>query len=161
VDLKEYFLKQKQTVNKGTLDVIAKIPPDQAGWRPAQGMLSLGELVRHLWMSEEGIRRLAIDSDWSYYEKRIPQGLFAILGEVTSLGPEVTQIERIHEDTLIAVRDFPLERWEEDRRNEQFNFNRKVWTLLFGINEHQIHHRAQIGTCVHILTGGRASPYPI
>ncbi len=85
MDLKELFLKQKQATHQGTLGVLAKIPADRIGWRPAEGMLSLGQIVRHLWMSEEGVRRAAVEADWGYYEKRVPQGLFAILGEVGSL----------------------------------------------------------------------------
>ena len=54
MDIKELFLKQKQATHQGTLGVLAKIPPDHVGWRPAEGMLSLGEIVRHVWMSEEG-----------------------------------------------------------------------------------------------------------
>jgi uncharacterized damage-inducible protein DinB len=31
--------------------------------------------------------------------------------------------------------------------------------MLFGINDHQTHHRAQVGTYIRILTGQRASHY--
>jgi len=31
--------------------------------------------------------------------------------------------------------------------------------MLFGIIEHEIHHRAQVGAYLHILTGTRASAY--
>ena len=57
MDLKEFFLKQKQATHKNNLKVFEAIPPDQLGWRPADGMLSLGQIVRHVWMAEEGIRR--------------------------------------------------------------------------------------------------------
>jgi uncharacterized damage-inducible protein DinB len=161
MDLKEFFLKQKQATHRGTLDVIAKIPPGQLGWRPAKDMLSLGEIVRHIWMSEDGVRRVALEGKWDYFEKRVPQGLFAILGEVKSLPDEIAQVERAHQDTLREVAAFPLERWEEERRHEGFNIRRRVSVMLFGINEHQIHHRAQVGTCLHVLTGQRASPYAL
>ncbi len=42
-----------------------------------------------------------------------------------------------------------------------FKLRRRVSVMLFGITEHQIHHRAQIGTYLRILTGQRASPYPV
>lgn len=161
MDLKEFFLKQRQATHRGALDVLAKIPHDQIGWRPAEGMLSLGEITRHIWMSEEGIRRAALEAKWDYYDKRVPQGLFAILGEVKSLEPEIARIEETYQDTLREVAAFPLERWQEERVNDQFNIRRRVSVFLFGINEHEIHHRAQVGTYLHILTGGRASPYPL
>ena len=161
MDIKELFLKQKQSTHQGTLGVLAKIPRDRVSWRPAEGMLSLGEIVRHIWMSEDGVRRLALEGRWDYYEKRIPSGLFSLLGEVKSVEPEMAKMEEVHGETLRAVAEFPLERWEEERVNEQFNIRRKVFVILFGINEHQIHHRAQVGAYLHILTGQRASPYPL
>jgi len=161
MDLKELFLKQKQSAHQSTLGVFAKIPRDQLGWRPAEGMLSLGEIVRHVWMSEEGVRRGALEGNWGYYEKRIPQGLFAILGKPASLDEEVARLEEVHQQTWRAVEVFPLERWEEVRENSQFNIRRKVYVMLFGIIEHQIHHRAQVGTYVHLISGQGASPYAV
>jgi uncharacterized damage-inducible protein DinB len=159
VDVKELFLTQKSSEHEGTLSVYEKIPRDRLDWRPAEGMLSLGQMARHVWRSEEGTRRIAIDSDWSYYETRIPQGILATLGEVKSLDEELQQIRRVHQDTLRAVQAFPLERWEEIRENRQFHTRRPAGLTLFRIIEHQIHHRAQVGTYLRILTGGRASPY--
>lgn len=124
-------------------------------------MLSLGEIARHIWMSEEGIRPVALEGKWDYYERRVPKGLFAILGEVESLESELSQVEKIHQETLREVAAYPLERWREERANDRFNIRRPVYVFLFGIIEHQIHHRAQIGVYLHILTGNRASPYPL
>jgi uncharacterized damage-inducible protein DinB len=161
MDLKEFFLKQKEAACQATLDVLRKVPPERVGWRPREGMLSLGEIARHLWMSEEGVRRLALEGDWSYYEKRIPQGLGAILGEVKSIEEELDQIKRVNEDTVAAAGGFPVERWDEERVNPRFNVRRKVVVILFGINEHHVHHRAQVGAFLHVLTGERASHYAL
>jgi len=162
VDLKEFFVKQKQAVHRGTIDVFGKMPSGRPDWRPAEGMLSLGELVRHTWMSEEGLLNAALDGDWSYFEGRVPMGLLRFLatrGPVESLATEISQVEQMNQETLRRVAGFPLERWEEERNNEAFNIHRRVSVMLFGINEHQIHHRAQVGTYLQILTGQRASPY--
>ena len=159
MDLKELFLIQKASEHEGTIAVYAKIPRDRLDWRPADGMLTLGQMARHAWRSEEGNRNIALQNNWSYYETRIPKGLLAVLGEVKSLDAELQEIRRVHQDTLRAVRSFPLDRWEEIRENVQFHTRRPVGVMLFRIIEHQIHHRAQVGTYLHILTGGRASPY--
>jgi len=159
MDLKEFFLTQKESEHQGTLSVYEKIPRDRLDWRPAEGMLSLGQIARHVWRSEEGTRRIALEGDWSYYVTRVPQGLLAILGEVKKLDEELQEIRRVHQDTLRAVQAFPLDRWDEIRENAQFHTHRPIWVMLFRIIEHQIHHRAQVGTYLRILTGGRASPY--
>jgi uncharacterized damage-inducible protein DinB len=161
MDVKELFLTQKASEHQGTLAVYAKIPRDHLDWRPAEGMLSLGQLARHVWRSEEGTRRVALDGDFTYYQARIPQGLFAFLGEVKSLEEELEEIRRVHQDTLRAVDAFPLDRWAEIRDTGQFRASRPIGVMLFRIIEHQIHHRAQVGTYLRILTGGRASPYEI
>jgi uncharacterized damage-inducible protein DinB len=161
MDIKELFLTQKESEHQGTLAVYAKIPPDRLDWRPAEGMLSLGQMARHVWRAEEGNRRIALEGDWSYYETRIPQGLFAILGEVKSLDEELQEIRRVHQETRRAVEAFPLDRWGEIRENARFHTRRSAGVMLYRIIEHQIHHRAQVGTYLHILTGGRASPYEI
>lgn len=161
MDLREFFLKQKQATHRATLEVLAKIPPDQLGWRPAEGFLSLGELARHIWQSEEALRAAALENRWEYFNTRVPQGLTAVLGAVESLPDEIAQMERAHQDTLRQVAAFPLERWDEERAYPQFNIRRRVYAMLFGIIEHQIHHRAQVGASVRLLTGRRASPYPI
>ncbi len=161
MDLKEFFLKQKQATFKNSLKVFEAIPPDQLDWRPAKDMLSLGQIVRHVGMSEAGVRRVAIENVWDYYEKRVPLGLFNLLGEVTSLPDELALLEQIHKETMAAVEAFPLERWTEERSNEAFGVRAKVAAMLFGINEHNTHHRAQVGTYLHLLTGQRVGHYAL
>ena len=161
MNIQELFLRQKQAEHEGTLAVYWKIPPDRLDWRPGEGMLTLGQLARHAWKSEEGNRRIALDDDWTYYETRVPLGLFAILGEVKSLDEELQELKRVHQDTRRAAEAFPLERWDEIRENARFKTRRTVGEILFRILEHQVHHRAQAGTYLRILTGNPASPYPV
>ena len=161
MDLKAFFLRQKQAAHQSSLKVLSAIPPDQLAWRPSEGMLSLGEIARHVWMSEEGVRRVAFEERWDYYDKRVPQGLFAILGEVGSLSEELASLERVHQETMTAAEAFPLDRWQDERKNERFNIKRTVAVMLFGINEHHAHHRAQVGVYLHMLTGQRASHYSL
>jgi len=161
MDIKELFLIQKENEHQGTLSVYSKIPHDCLDWRPVDGLLSLGQMARHVWMSEEGNRRIVLDGNWSYYETRVPLGLFAILGEVKSLDDELRELERVHQDTLRAVKAFPLDRFDEIRENSRFNTRNPIGVMLFRIIEHQVHHRAQVGTYLRILNGERASPYAL
>lgn len=161
MDLKEFFLKQKQATYKNSLKVFQTIPPDRLDWRPAADMLSIGQIVRHVGMSEAGVRRVALENVWEYYEKRVPLGLFRLLGEVTSLEDEMAALQKVHEETMTAVEAFPIERWQEERSNDAFGVRTRVAVMLFGINEHHTHHRAQVGTYLHLLTGQRASHYAL
>jgi uncharacterized damage-inducible protein DinB len=152
----EIILKQKEAIRRRTAEVLSLLRQEWFGWRPAQGALSVGEMLRHLWVSEEGVRRVALEADFSYYERRIPEGLFAVLGTPATLEAELRNIERVHRETLDAVRGRPEEWFDELREHAGLGFRRKVYVILLGINEHEVHHRAQLMTYLRTL----GSPVP-
>ncbi len=151
MDIRELFLKQKESVHGRLERVIDFVRPDFLPWRPEREALSVIEMLRHLWVSEEGTRKVALEGDFSYYETRIPRGLRAVLGTPGSLAEERANIERVHGETLAAVAAFPLERFEEERAHAGLGYRRKVYIILLGINEHTVHHRAQLMTYLRIL----------
>jgi uncharacterized damage-inducible protein DinB len=151
MDLKEYFLKQKQAIRTRTRQVVEMIRPEHMGWQPAPGALSVGEMLHHLWHSEENVRRVALLGDFAYYEKRIPQGLRAVIGAPQALQSELANLDRVYNETLAAVEAFPLARFDEERVHESLGIRRKVYAILLGMNEHEIHHRAQLMTYLRIL----------
>lgn len=156
--LKEFYLKQKEAHRKRTLEVFALLRPSQMTWKPEPGALSVGETLRHLWVSEEGVRRVALEGNFAYYERRIPGGLSAVLGTIGSLEEELRNIERVHNDTLAAVSKIPAEMFEQERVHEALGFRRKISVILFGLNDHEVHHRAQLMTYLRIL--GTPAPEP-
>lgn len=156
--LQEFFLKQKKAIRKRTEEVFALLRPEDTVWHAAEGALSVGEMLRHLWVSEEGVRRVALDGNFAYYEARIPGGLGAVLGTLGPLQNELSNIERVHRETLDAVARQPSEIFEQERAHPGLGFRRKVGVILFGMNEHEIHHRAQLMMCLRIL--GRPAPQP-
>jgi uncharacterized damage-inducible protein DinB len=156
--IQELFLKQKEAMRARTRQVTSLLHEEEMGWRPVPGALSVGEMLRHMWVSEEGVRRVALAGDFTYFEKRIPQGLGAVVGKPRSLAEELEQWEKVHAATLTQVAQFPLDRWEEERANEGLGIRRKVAVILFGINEHEVHHRAQLMTYLRML--GTPAPEP-
>jgi uncharacterized damage-inducible protein DinB len=151
MNIQELFLKQKEALRGRTRQVTSLLREDHLTWRPVPGALSIGEMVRHLWVSEEGIRNLALNGDFSYFEKRIPGGLGAVLGIPRTIAIEIAALDSTQTETLAAAANFPLDRWEEDRAHGGLGFRRKVAIILFGINDHEVHHRAQLMTYLRIL----------
>lgn len=151
MDLREFFIKQKEAIRVRSRQVFAMVRPEHMNWRPERGALSVGEMLRHIWVSEEGVRRVALEGDFTYYEKRIPGGLAAVLGTLAGLEEELRNLERVHQETLRAIAAFALDRWEGERVHAGLGFRRKAGVILLGINEHEIHHRAQLMTCLRIL----------
>jgi DinB family protein len=151
MDYRELFLKLKDATRKRTRAIFPNIPRDKAAWVPATGALSVGLLLRHIWHSEAGVREVPLYHRWNYYERRIPEGLFAILGEPDSIEGEIETMEKVHSETMDLVSKAPAEMFEEEFRNERFHFRRKGYAILLGIIEHEIHHRAQLLTYLRIL----------
>lgn len=151
MELLEIISKQKETIRAGTRRVLERIRPEQMSWQPEREALRVGEILRHLWMSEEGMRRIALDGNFAYYEKRIPEGLRAILGTPEELTRELEHLERVHQETLRGLGQFPAARLEEDRVHSGLGIQRKVYSLLLGINDHEVHHRAQLMIYLRIL----------
>lgn len=156
--LKEFFLKQSEVHRKRTDEVLALLRPEHMPWKPVDGALSVAEMLRHLWVAEEGVRRVALDGNFAYYETRIPGGLEAVLGTPGSLAEELHDMERVHRETLALVAAQPAELFEVERVNQGLGFRRKVFAILFGLNDHEVHHRAQLMTYLRML--GTPAPEP-
>lgn len=112
--------------------------------------LSVAELLRHLRVSEEGVRRVALDGNFAYCETRIPGGLEAVLGAPASLAEELSDIERVHREAPALAAAQPAELFEVERVNQGLGFRRNVSAILFGLNDHEVHHRAQLMTCLRM-----------
>jgi hypothetical protein len=117
MDFRELFVKQKEVTCKRTRSIFPRIPRDKVAWAPVAGALSLGQLLRHIWHSESGVREVVLYDRWHYYERRIPEGLFAILGEVRDVDEEIQSLEKTHQETLELVAKMPLERFEQGLRH--------------------------------------------
>lgn len=156
--LQEFFLKQKEAIRARTQEVFHLLRPEHMAWKPEKDALSVGEMLRHLWVSEEGVRRVVLDNNFAYYETRIPKGLRATTGTPASLDEELKNVERVHRETLATVAALPAESFEEERANPALGFCRKVAVILFGMNEHEVHHRAQLMTYLRML--GTPAPEP-
>jgi len=149
--LHQFFLKQKEAIRARSRDVFAMLRPEHMSWRPEDGALNVGELLRHMWVSEEGVRRCALSGDFTYYEIRVPRGLHAVMGTPGTLDEEIRTLERVHRETVAEVSALSEAAFDEERYNAELGFRRKVAVILFGINEHEIHHRAQLMTYLRML----------
>lgn len=156
--LQEFFLKQKEATRGRSREVFRLLRPEHMEWKPEKGALSVGEILRHLWASEVGVRQCALEGSFAYYETRIPKGLHAAMGLPGTLEEELGNIERVHGETLAAVAKRPENLFDEERANPALGFRRKVAVILFGINEHEVHHRAQLMTYLRML--GTPAPEP-
>jgi len=151
MEFREIFLKQKEAIHKRMVEILGMVRPEHMEWRPEKDALSVGEMLQHLWVSEEGVRRVALQGNFAYYETRIPKGLRATLGPGATLEDNLANLARVYGETMAAVAACPAEVFEEERVCTDLGYRRKVWAILLGINEHEVHHRAQLSTYLRIL----------
>ena len=76
MEFREIFLKQKDAIRRRTLEVLGSVRPEHLDWRPEKDALSVGEMLQHLWVSEEGVRRVALEANFAYYETRVSPLIF-------------------------------------------------------------------------------------
>jgi len=151
MNIQELFLREKEAISVRTRQVTSLLQQDHLTWRPVPGALSVGEIVRHLWVSEAGMRNLALNGDFSYYEKRIPGGLETVLGTPRTIPQEVAALENAHAETLALAASFSPEKWDDERVHDGLGFRRKIVMIMFGMNDHEVHHRAQLMTYLRML----------
>jgi uncharacterized damage-inducible protein DinB len=151
VNIQELYLKQKKALRGRTRQVTSLLREDHITWRPVPGALSIGEMLRHIWVSEQGMRNIALNGDFTYLEKRIPGGLNAVLGTPRTIAEEIASLESTQAETLSLAAALPLDRWEEERVHEELGIRRTVAQILFGLNDHEVHHRAQLMIYLRML----------
>ncbi len=154
----EMLAELKEEIRGRTRTMLDKIPPDRLDWSPVEGALTLGQLLRHIWKSEQGICKLA-RGNWEYLEKRLPEGLFAVLGDVEDLESELKNMEEAHREAVNLIRSLSEEELNKEYFNEKFNIGRTARENIRGLIEHEAHHRGQIALYLRILRVEGSSPY--
>jgi hypothetical protein len=119
MDVKDFFLQQKRALRARTRQIVELVKPEYLEFSPAPGALSVGEILRHMAVSEQGVRRVALEDDFSYYETRIPQGMRVTLGTPRTLEQMKQDLERVHRETLAAVEVFPASRRSQHNKSSR------------------------------------------
>jgi uncharacterized damage-inducible protein DinB len=154
----ETLAELKEAVRGRTRAMLKKIPLDRLDWSPVEGALTLGQLLRHIWKSEEGVCKLA-RGDWEYLEKRLPEGLSAVLGEAEDLETELRNLEEAHRKSLELIRSLSDEELNEEHFNDKLNIRRSARENIYMLIEHEAHHRGQIALYLRIMGVEGACPY--
>ena len=130
------FLKYFENIRARTVRVIECIPPEQIDWRPAEGMFSFADLIRHLAATERFMFGENVQGKPSRYPGH---------------GPELAQgydevmdyLRRRHEEALVifgGLTNAELER----RCRTPGGIDIPAWKWLRSMIEHEVHHRGQI-----------------
>jgi uncharacterized damage-inducible protein DinB len=135
----DYF----ERIRSRTLRVVGCIPSDRADWRPAPGMFSFADLIRHLaaterYMFGENARRRP--SRYPGHGPELADGYDAML----------QYLDRMHGETGRIVRGLSADDLKltcETPGGTEIS----VWKWLRSMVEHEVHHRGQIYLMLRLI----------
>jgi hypothetical protein len=127
-------------------------------WKPEENAFCVGDMLRHLWVCESGVRQCALEGNFAYCKTRIPARLRAVRGLPGSLEQESKHIDCVHRETLSAAATQAAELFDKERAHPEWGFRRIVAGILAGMNEHGAHHRARL--MIYLRMMGTVPPEP-
>ena len=142
------FLKHFHNIRQRTRRVVACIPPDHIEWAPRPGMFTLGDLVRHIAVTERYI--------WAETVNNRPSG-YVTHGQELAAGKEhiVEFFERMHDESIALFRALPDGAMNAPCTTPTGD-QLLTWKWLQMMIEHEIHHRGQLYSSLGCL--GVATP---
>jgi uncharacterized damage-inducible protein DinB len=126
-----------------TFRVAELIPEDRIEWSPGHGVLTCGDIVRHLavmerWMFIETL--VGRRSQYVSHARELAEGREAVLAFARSLHAESVAI-------LSALAPGDLERTVITPADAQM----PAWNWLRAMGEHEVHHRGQLYMMLRLL----------
>ena len=136
MDSPQAFTRYFEGVRARTARLVPLIPSDRLEWRPQPGMLSCGDLLRHL----AGTERWMWAENVAGRPARYP-------GHQESLAPgyDATRdyFERLHADAIAVFASLTLEQYVA-RVATPAGVHMAAWKWLRAMVEHEAHHRGQL-----------------
>ncbi len=137
------FLHNVERVRDRTRRVAACIPPDQVEWTYKEGAFTLGDLVRHIAVTERYIWAETVHDRPSRYVthgRELADGRDHVLAF----------LDRLHEESLAEFRALTPEMLAAKCATPE-GTRLTTWKWLRMMPEHEIHHRGQLYTMLGML----------
>lgn len=133
----EAFFSNWDRIHAQSTKVMSVAPADKFEWRPVEGSMTLGELMCHLPGAE------------AYLVGVITGSKIEIdLAGLKTADEVVEAFDRVHEAAKSAIAQLSPEQLEEEVSLGSRRMTKR--TLLYGMLEHEIHHRGQLYTYIRI-----------
>ncbi|MGQ9629134.1 MAG: DinB family protein [bacterium] len=134
MDVKELYPYWDDS-RKKLVERVKGLTESQLDWRPKEGMLSLGNLIRHIASAED------------FWVNRVIRGEKALSSHSRDDFPTIDKIlkdlEETHKVTLKAIADLKPEDLDAKRktpRGDELSIRQILWRVV----EHEIYHQGQI-----------------
>jgi uncharacterized damage-inducible protein DinB len=137
------FLQYFGNIRERTMRVARCVPADKVEWSYSPGKFTPGDLLRHIAITERYLFAENVQgkpSRYSTHGKEWADGLDNVLA----------LMERLHAESLSIFEKLT----DADLQNRCVSVagtDVVIWKLLRSMVEHEIHHRAQLYTCLGFL----------
>lgn len=134
------LMRQWERIHHHTTMVMKAAPDDKLEWKPVETVMSLGELLRHLVSAEHFLVTLSLTGKGQRPTEDLKQ--YTVAGLVEAFDQQ-------HQRLVTEVAALAPEQW-----NETIDFKGQPMsrlTLLWGLTEHEVHHRGQLLTYLRLL----------
>lgn len=131
----KHFVSNWNRIHKQSVRALEAAPDDKLDWQPKEGMFTLRELVRHIPEAEHLIVRSALAGTIQKSEIDLSK---------SSVSEIVQAFKDNHEQLAEQVSELTFEQLNEEV--EAFGGKMRRIVLLWGMTEHEIHHRGQLMT---------------
>lgn len=149
-DLDE-FLHRIERIRQRTRRVAECIPAEHVEWTYKPGAFTLGDLVRHIAVTERYIWAETVHDRPSQYVshgRELADGRDAVLAF----------LDRLHEESVVSFRQLTREALEQKCATPA-GARMTAWKWLSMMPEHEIHHRGQLYTVLSMLNVPTPSLY--
>ena len=139
----EKFLKHFNNIRQRTRQVAECIPPEHIEWAPREGMFTLGDLVRHIAVTERYVWAETVHHRPSLYVshgKELAEGKANVLAF----------LDRMHEESMTLFHSLAPNSMHAPCRT-LIGAQLVTWKWLQMMTEHEAHHRGQLYTSLGCL----------
>jgi len=131
----EHFVSNWNRIHKQTSRALEAATDDKLDWQPKEGMFTLHELLCHMPEAEHFIVSLVLDGLIEEREFDLSE---------SSVSEIVQSFNANHDQLAEEVSKLTLDQLNEEI--EAFGRKMRRVVLLWGMTEHEIHHRGQLMT---------------
>jgi uncharacterized damage-inducible protein DinB len=135
----EHFISNWNRIHRQTSRALRAATDDKLDWRPKEGMFTLRELIRHIPEAENAIARSALSGSMQKSQADLSN---------SSVDEIVEAFDREHEQLAAEISRLTLDELNEEI--EAFGKKMRRIVLLWGMTEHEVHHRGQLYTYYHL-----------
>jgi uncharacterized damage-inducible protein DinB len=144
----EEWLEKWENSRQYTLEAIELVPDSSLQFRPTEGQMSFQEQIQHISGNMFGLSRRFLDHQPASFNEGDLQAKLS--AETLSREELVALLTEAHAFAADAVQELTEDRWEEPVENF-FAGPKSRRTIVYLLQDHATHHRAQILVYLRLL----------